>query len=119
MPTALPIELQHHKYLSLATFRKNGMVVRTPVWFGEQDGKLYVSTRSDSGKYKRIRNNAVIRIAPCTMRGKITGPEFPARARILPPEEWEPARKALRAKYWLKRLSFLWSDKNVYLEITL
>jgi uncharacterized protein len=119
MATAIPIELQHQKYVSLTTFRKNGTPVRTPVWFAEQDGKLYVSTRSDSGKYKRIRNNPEVRIAPCTMRGKITGPEFPARARILPSEDWDRARKPLRAKYWLNRLSSLRSDKNVYLEIAL
>ena len=42
----------------------------TPVWFGEEDGKLYVMTRSDMGKAKRIRNNPQIKLAPCTVRGK-------------------------------------------------
>jgi uncharacterized protein len=119
MSSALPAELQRQKYLSLATFRKNGMAVYTPVWFAEEDGKIYVMTRSDSGKYKRIRNNPEVKVAPSTMRGKVTGPEFPAQARILPPEDWDRARQGLYAKYWLTRLPFLWSKQNVYLEITL
>ena len=119
MPPALPPELQHQKYLSLATFRKNGLAVQTPIWFAEQDGKIYAMTRSDSGKFKRIRNSPTVRVAPCTMRGKITGPEFPGQARLLPAEQWPQARELLAAKYWLMRLPFLWSKKNVFFEITL
>jgi PPOX class probable F420-dependent enzyme len=119
MSNTLPSEFQGQKYLSLTTFRKNGTGVPTPVWFAEADGRFYVMTRSDSGKYKRIRNNPDVRIAPCNIRGKITGPEFPARARILPVERWEPARREVRAKYWITRITALWSKKNIYLEITL
>ena len=119
MSSSLPAELRQQKYLSLATFRKNGLAVHTPVWFAEENGKIYVMTRSDSGKYKRIRNNPAVKVAPSTIRGKITGPEFPARARILPAEDWDRARKAIRARYWLARLPLVWSKQNVYLEITL
>jgi uncharacterized protein len=119
MSSSLPPELQKQKYVNLATFRKNGLAVNTPVWFAAQDGKIFVMTRSDSGKYKRIRNNPAVRIAASNIRGKITGPEFPGHARILPPEEWPQARKAIQAKYWLTRISALWSKHNVYLEIML
>jgi uncharacterized protein len=119
MPPAFPAELQNQKYLSLATFRKNGLAVQTPIWFAEQDGKIYAMTRNDSGKFKRIRNGPTVRVAPCTMRGKITGPEFPGQARLLPAEQWPQARRLLAAKYWLMRLPFLWSKKNVFFEITL
>lgn len=119
MAKKLPAELQGHKYVSLMTYRNNGRMVPTSVWFAEEDGKLYVMTRSDSGKYKRIRNHPQVKIAPATIRGKITGPEFPARARVLPAEEWDRARSAIRAKYWLARIPFLWSKYNTYLEITL
>lgn len=112
----IPPEIYGQKYLSLTTFRKTGVAVPTPVWFGEQDGKLYVMTRSDSGKYKRLRNNSQVRIAPCTMRGKPTGPEFAATARVLAAENWPQARQTLRRKYWAARLP-IWSKKNVYLEI--
>ncbi len=78
---AVPKEISGKKYVSLVTFRKNGVAVPTPVWFAERDGKLYVKTRNDSGKYKRIRNNPKVKIAPCNMRGTITGPEFSGIAR--------------------------------------
>jgi PPOX class probable F420-dependent enzyme len=113
----IPPEIHGQKYLCLTTFRKSGVAVPTPVWFGEDDNKLYVMTRNDSGKYKRLRNNPNVRIAPCTIRGKVTGPEFPATARILPPEDWPRARQAINAKYWLARIPFLWSKQNVYVEI--
>jgi PPOX class probable F420-dependent enzyme len=113
----VPSEIRGQKYISLVSFRKNGDRVQTPLWFGEKDDKLYVMTRSDSGKYKRIRNNPKVLIAPCTMRGKITGPQFPATARILPAEDWGWARKTLERQYWLVRIPFFWSKQNVYLEI--
>jgi len=119
MANPIPREIQGQKYISLATFRKSGAAVYTPVWFGEEDDKLYVMTRSDSGKYKRVRNHAPIRVAPCTSRGRITGPEFAANARILPAEDWPRARKTLERKYWLARVRFVWSKLNVYLEIQL
>jgi uncharacterized protein len=115
--TAIPTEILGQNYISLATFRKNGVAVHTPVWFADHDGKLYIMTRSDSGKYKRIRNNPQVRMAPSTMRGKIIGPEFAATARVLPPEDWERARSFLQQKYWLMRVPFLWSKKNVFIEM--
>ena len=112
----IPKAIQGQKYISLATFRKNGQAVNTPVWFAEQDGKLYVMTRNDSGKYKRIRNNPQVKVAACNMGGKITGAEFGGTARVLPAERWPAAKKALHNKYWLARLPF-WSKKNEFLEI--
>ena len=113
----IPPEITGQKYMSLASFRKNGNPVHTPIWFGEKNDKLYVMTRSDSGKYKRIRNNPKVKIAPCTIRGKITGPEFAATARILPPEDWPSASETIKRKYWLARVPFFWSKQNIYLEI--
>ena len=114
----IPQEVHGQKYISLTTFRKTGTPVPTPVWFAEDNDRLYVMTRSDSGKYKRLRNNPNVKIAPCTIRGRITGPEFAASARILPREDWPRARQAINGKYWLARLP-IWSKENVYVEITL
>jgi uncharacterized protein len=116
---AIPSEIGSQSYICLTTFRKSGVAVPTPVWFGEANDKLYVMTRSDSGKYKRIRNNPRVQVAPCTMRGKITGPQFDATARILPPQDWPAAQKIISRKYWLTRIPFLWSKKNEYLEISM
>jgi hypothetical protein len=112
----IPKEIQGQKYICLTTFRKSGVGVATPVWFAERDDKLYVKTRIESGKSKRIRNNPNVKVAPSTIRGKIIGPEFSGKARILGQEEFGPAKEAINRKYFLARLS-LWNSKNEYLEI--
>src|SRR5215813_1918235 len=95
MASQIPSAISGQKYISLTTFRKTGVGVPTPVWFGEKNDCLYVMTRSDMGKAKRIRNNAQVKVAPCSIRGKVTGPEFSATARILLPEEHKNARTAI------------------------
>ena len=71
------------KYLNLETFRKSGQGMRTPVWF-VQDGEIfYVQTMANSGKVKRICNNCMVNITPCTMDGKLTGRWVPAQARLV------------------------------------
>ena len=117
MPSPIPAPVQGQKYISLTTLRKTGARVATPVWFGEEDGKLYVMTRSDMGKTKRIRNNPQVRVAPCTIRGKVTGAEFPATARILPPAEHSRARQAINRKYWMARIPLVWARTDTYIEI--
>jgi len=112
----IPAEISGQKYISLTTFRKTGVLVRTPLWFAEADGKLYFMTRSDSGKYKRIRNNPKVLVAPCTMRGTVIGPDFQATARILALEQWPAAKRLIQQKYWLARLPF-WSSKNEFVEV--
>jgi len=115
----IPAEIHGQRYISLATFRKSGVAVYTPIWFAEGDNKLYFMTNSKLGKCKRIRNNPQVKIAPCTIRGKITGPEFAATVRILPPGEFARARQAINAKYWLARVPFLWRNTDTGIEITL
>ena len=90
----------------------------TPVWFGEENGHLYVMTAAKTGKAKRLRNNPEVRIAPSTIRGKVTGPESSARVRFLKPEEFEHAQKLIKAKYWLARVPFLWRNTDTFLEIS-
>lgn len=119
MSSSLPAEIARAKYISVTTFRKNGTGVPTPLWFGYEGGRIYIMTRSDSGKFKRIRKNPHVTLAACTMRGCITGPQHSATARILAQEEWPRARQTMRRRYWLMRIPFLWSKQNVFLEIAL
>jgi len=118
MTTQIPSAIRGQKYVSLTTFRKTGVGVPTPVWFGEEDGKLYVMTRGDMGKAKRIRNNPRVKLAPCTIRGKVTGPEFAATARVLSPEEHQRARQSINRKYWMARIPLVWSRTDTYFEIS-
>ncbi len=113
---AIPSEISGQKYISLTTFRKSGVGVPTPVWFAEGGDKLYV-TASKSGKFKRIRNNPQVKVSPCTIRGKVTGPEFAATVRILSPEDHAGVRKTINRKYWLARLPIWWNTDS-YFEIT-
>jgi uncharacterized protein len=118
MTSPIPPAIHGQKYISLTTFRKNGNPVPTPVWFGEEGDRLYVMTASRLGKYKRIRNNPQVRVAPCTIRGQVTGPQLFALARILPPEEHKQARQTINRKYWMARLPLIWWRTDVYLELT-
>jgi PPOX class probable F420-dependent enzyme len=102
--------LAGHRYMSLATFRKTGKAVATPVWFAEEDGRIYVYTAPNAGKVKRLRNNPRVELAPCTYSGKVLGPAVEARALILPAGETAAARQALLRKYgWQARLGFFFS----------
>jgi PPOX class probable F420-dependent enzyme len=118
MAPTIPPEISGQRYISLATFRTNGTPVYTPVWFGEENGRLYVMTNGKTGKAKRLRNTPEAKIAPSTMRGKVTGPEFSAIVRFLKPEEFQYAQNLIKAKYWLARVPFLWRNTDTYLEIT-
>ncbi len=72
-----------HQYINVETFRKNGVGVKTPVWFAQDGQSLVVRTEANSGKMKRIRNNSKIRIAPCDARGNLLGDWVDAQAEII------------------------------------
>ena len=106
------------KYINLETYRKNGQGVRTPVWFVESDkddgSVLYVRTSDDTGKYKRVRKNPSVQIAPCDMRGTLKGKWIKGEARIAGEEEKLKAFKMLEKKYGLlyKMTRMFLSSKN-------
>jgi PPOX class probable F420-dependent enzyme len=118
MTVKIPSAIRGQSYISLTTFRKNGAAVATPVWFGEEDDKLYVMTLGDSGKTKRIRNNPQVKVAPCTIRGKVTGPDFDASVRILPAEQHAHAHQTINRKYWQARLTSIFSRADTFLEVS-
>jgi PPOX class probable F420-dependent enzyme len=92
--------LDHQRYVALATFRRSGAEVRTPVWFAAMDGKLYVFSAGDSGKVKRLRHSSRARVAPSDVRGNVRGEWWDAHARIVTePRLIERAHAAMRVKY--------------------
>lgn len=115
MPDAIA-QFESAKYLSLETFRKTGAGVRTPVWFvlerrsgvgleGQQfSAVFYIYSAPDAGKVKRIRNNAKVRIAPCSLRGEIRGAWIEGLARLCDPDEAAHAQELLRHKYGLLKI---------------
>jgi PPOX class probable F420-dependent enzyme len=83
----------------LTSYRKDGTPVGTPVNMAVVGPVGYARTWETSGKFKRIRRNPQVEIAPCTGRGKPTGEPLRMTARILEGEEAERAARAIEAKH--------------------
>ena len=75
--------LGRERYVNLATFRKSGKEVRTPVWIAPDGDRLYVYTNRTMGKVKRIRNSGRVCLAPCDVRGGLRGEWEDGEARML------------------------------------
>jgi PPOX class probable F420-dependent enzyme len=92
--------LEDYSTISLKTFYKSGKSVATPVDFIKVDEtKLYVNTNIDSHKVKRLKHSSNAIIAPCTMRGKILGPELKVVGRVLSKGEDTEAHEAFKEKW--------------------
>ncbi|WP_460589779.1 PPOX class F420-dependent oxidoreductase [Haliea atlantica] len=106
MNRELMAQIDTAQYISLATRRRNGKFVPTPVWFAPQGGAYYVFSSGDAGKVKRLRNFSDARIAPCTVTGKLTDGWVEAKAQLIEdPAEIRSALEALQHKYgWQMRL---------------
>jgi PPOX class probable F420-dependent enzyme len=104
-------ELDRHGYVSLATLRRDGREVATPVWFAAAGECLYVFTAGESGKVKRLRSTSRARVAPCDARGRVEGAWRDATARLFDDAPTiARAYAALRAKYgWQFRVLDLFS----------
>ena len=115
--------LKGYRFLNLTTFRKNGVPVLTTVLFALANGRIYVWTTKDSGKVKRIRNDATVQIAPSTRLGRPLGPIAAATAGILSVSEQREAQRVTDRQFgWLKKFfGLIWrvqGREQVYLEIT-
>ena len=99
-------DLERQRYVSLATVRRSGAEVATPVWFASMEGRVYVVSGGESGKVKRLRHTSRARVAACDARGRLRGAWHDATARILTdPTLIGRAHAALRVKYgWQVRL---------------
>jgi len=79
-------KFNNHQYINVETFRKNGIGVKTPVWFAQDGDSIVVRTERTSGKMKRLRNNPKIMVAPCDSQGKLLGEWIEAQAEIISDE---------------------------------
>lgn len=88
------------RYVSLATYRRDGREVCTPVWLAEADGSYYLFSEGRAGKVKRIRADGRVRLAACDYRGVVKSEWLDARGRIVnEPEVIARAYASLRKKY--------------------
>ena len=83
----------------LTTYKRDGTLVGTPVNIAVDGDRAFVRTWDTAWKFKRIRNNPEVEVAPSTARGRPTGPTIHARARVLGGDESAYAGKALARKY--------------------
>lgn len=105
--TSLKLEqFKGQAYLNLETFKRNGQGVQTPAWFVEYAGRLYIRTRADSWKVKRIRNNPQVRVAPCDVQGKLLGEWVEGQARLLSEAEASFLSPLARRKYGFRKVVF-------------
>ncbi len=97
--------LAKEPYVSLRTFKKNGDAVDTPIWFAIDNGKIYGYTNADAWKVKRMRNTPRVEVAPCEMRGKVTGEFASGTAIVLANDQLKYVHGILNRKYtWKKRI---------------
>ena len=127
MNNTRPFDPATEPYVNLATFRRNGTEVKTPVWIAAADNHYYAFSAGESGKVKRLRHTSRIRMAACDIRGNVKSAWTEGEARIVTdPEAIATALKALRAKYgfqmlftdFFARLSGRFG-KRAYIEVTL
>lgn len=114
-------EIKSEKYISLETYRKNGQSVKSPVWFVIENDLLYVITRSQTGKVKRLKNNLQVKFALCTIKGKITGEGISGTAKILDENQTKEAVKMRDKKYGFmaKIAKFLSKSKGEFFAFTI
>jgi PPOX class probable F420-dependent enzyme len=95
------------QYLNLETFRRSGVGVKTPVWFTQDNGTLFVRTVDNSGKVKRVRQNSAVNIAPCKVDGSLLCAWTPATAReVKDPAINRKVDRLLGQKYGLMKTLF-------------
>jgi PPOX class probable F420-dependent enzyme len=93
------------RYLNLETFRRNGQGVRTPLWFVQMDGLLYVRTPENSGKVKRLRNNPRVRVVASDAVGKPEANWMEGTAQFVGSDQAHRVNELLKEKYgWQKAL---------------
>ena len=114
-------ELKSQKYISLESYRKNNQPIRTPVWFVVENDLIIIVTRELTGKVKRIRNNQQVKIATCTMRGKITGKWVSGIAKFLPDVEIGNIVKLRDKKYGIaaRIAKFVTRNKGDFVAFTI
>jgi uncharacterized protein len=97
--TSLLTKLERAHDMLLETRRRDGSWVATPVNPVVDDHRVFFRTWSSSGKAKRLRNFAEVRLAPSTVRGTPTGPTILGTATLLTGDSARHAATLLNRKF--------------------
>ena len=87
------------KTMLLTTFKRDGTPVATPVSVAFDGGRIFFRTYTDTWKFKRLRRNPLVEVAPSNVRGRQRGPALAAQARLLAGDEAQLARRALARRH--------------------
>lgn len=104
--------LNRQQYVSLTTYRKDGTPVATPVWLVGYENDVAIWTGAKTGKVKRLNRNPAVTVAPCTVRGRVTGEPVAGRARRLSTEDNRRVQALIRRKYWLTGWLVTWRARR-------
>ncbi len=121
-PTLEPFVGQHT--VLLTSYRRDGTPVGTPVNIAVDGDRAFVRTWDTAGKFRRIRNNPIVEIAPSTFRGTPSGPAVRAHARVLSGDESAYAGQLLARKHPILQgmlvplLHHLRSNTTMHIELT-
>lgn len=102
MTTVPLLALADERFISLTTFRRSGVPVSTPVWVTRDGAALVVIAPADSGKVKRLRNDARVKVRPCGRFGQVADGVEPVPGTAVvesDPSTVEHVRKAIRDAY--------------------
>jgi uncharacterized protein len=108
----------------LTTYSRDSRPVGTPVSIAVDEDRAYVRTWDTSGKFKRIRNNPEVEVAPSTVLGRPKGPAIRARAWVLKGDESARAARLLARKHpilhglLVPAVLSLRGNETVHLELT-
>jgi len=108
----------------LTTYRRDGRPVGTPVSIAVDGDRAFVRTWDTTGKFKRIRGNPEVEVAPSTVLGRPTGPAIRARARVLKCDESAHAARFLARKHpvlyglFVPAVHRLRGNETVHVELT-
>lgn len=94
------LSFAEYRFISLATFRKSGVAVATPVWVVRDGDALLVTTPTGTGKLKRLANNTDVEFRPCSRSGKVAdgAPVAYATAEVIDTPELRAHNVALLKK---------------------
>jgi uncharacterized protein len=97
--TDLLTPLAGESQVLLNTRKRDGTWVGTPVNLAVEGDHAFFRTWSTSGKAKRLHNSSGVEVAPCTRRGRVTGPWISGRARWVTGATERHARTLIEAKH--------------------
>jgi len=106
-------ELNKARFVSLTTFRKTGIGVSTPVWIARDGDDLVVTTPVGSGKLKRLRNNPLVELRPCSRMGKVADNAPVVTSAASEEEETPAALDRIKRKYGFEYYLIMFIERLV------